>query len=158
MKFKLLPVALVSLCAIPIAAGWHFGESKDLKIDIEYFDYAYKTPEGDPVYFINSTMRYRVFIKNDGNRTFKNFESKAVMRWAADASCTRFWYDGSTASFTKDSLLPGEPDSGFRPMDMGKGGGAAFGDSYYITPEICPGQAYIEISGHHVNSSGKDEV
>lgn len=146
------------LGAHPIFAGWHVGEFKDLAVEIEYFDYAYKLPSGEPVYYIGSTMRYRITLRNRGNRTFKNFQSKITLRWAGNFSCKRWWYDNQFASYLLDTLLPGNADSGLRMADMGKGGTVSYEATYYIPWGICPGQAYARIEGRHRNKSGRDSV
>ena len=139
-------------------SAWHLGEAKDIDVDIQYFDYVYLLPDGEPVYYIGSPMRYQVTLKNTGNRSFNNFQAKSTARWSDNFSCQRFWYDNQNASFQKDALMPGNADSGLHPAEMGKQGQASYMTVYNIPMEVCPGQGYIRIEGRHQNSSGKDEV
>lgn len=146
------------LASAPAWAGWHLGEFKDLQVDVQYFDYAYKLPDGEPVYFIGTRMRYRVTLMNGTNRAFNNFQGKATVVWDGNWSCVRTWYDNQSASFQDGTPLPGGSDSGLRVLDMGKGGTASFEATYQILPDVCPGRAQLLVEGRHKNASGSDEV
>lgn len=158
-KISLLGCAFM-LAAMPslTAAGWHFGEAKDLDVDIQYFDYAFLDASGQPVYYIGSQMRYAVTLKNNGSRTFNNFQSKSQLLWSENVTCQRFWFDNQPVSFQKDALLPGNSDSGLRPAGMRKDESAAYTVTYPIPLEVCPGSVYIKVEGRHRNQSGKDEA
>jgi len=160
MKKFILFFAAIALFGIskPVMAGWHFGEFQTMDVSIEYFDYAFLTPSGQPVYYIGTNMRYRITLKNNGNRTYKNFQSKTVLRWKDSVTCLRWWYDNQTVSYKKDNPLPGNSDSGLRTADMGKKGSTSYEASYYIPWGICPGEAYVLVEGRHKNKSGREEV
>ena len=157
-----LALALTLCASAPLWAtfhsGWHLGEAKDIDVDIQYYDYAYLLPDGEPVYFIGSPMRYQVTLKNDGNRTFNNFQSRATIRWSDNYTCQRFWLDNQTVSYQKDALMPGNSDSGLQTANMGREGDASFISVYSIPMTVCPGQGYIRIEGRHKNASGQDET
>ncbi|MBI3289284.1 MAG: hypothetical protein HYZ74_07175 [Elusimicrobia bacterium] len=158
MKKAALTLLTAAFIAAPVAAGNHFGEFKDLNVDVEYFDYAYKTPSGEPVYFIGSTIRYRVTIKNEGNRTYNNFQARSTLRWVGSVTCTRTWLDNQTVSYQDGTPLPGDSSSGWRPAEMKKGSSASIDASYGLPLTLCPGQGDIYIDGQHINSSGKSEA
>ncbi|OGR89754.1 MAG: hypothetical protein A3A86_04540 [Elusimicrobia bacterium RIFCSPLOWO2_01_FULL_60_11] len=159
-KIKFVLAVLLASCALSSRAfaGWHFGESKDLGVNIEYFDYVELLPDGTPVYFLGTDMRYQVTLTNEGNRTFNNFQSKAVVKWADDYTCQLWWLDNRTVSYVKDAPLPGASDSGLRPAGMRKGEQSNFMATYPIPMDLCLGDAYLEIQGRHRNSSGKEET
>ena len=160
MKTLRLLCAAFLLASIrtPAFAGWHLGEAKDLDLDIQYLDYAYLTPSGEPVYYIGTTLRFVVTLKNIGNRTFNNFQSKSSLHRSDDFTCQRWWLDNQSAAYQKDSLLPGNSDSGLRPASMRKQEQTSYTVVYPIPWEICPGEAYVRVEGRHQNSSGRDEV
>jgi len=146
------------LMAMPASGGWHFGEFQGLDVNIEYFDYAYKLPSGEPVYYLGSTMRYQVTLTNTGNRTFNNFQSQTTLRWVGSVSCTRSWYDNQPASFNGGDPLPGNSASGLRDSDMRKGGSASYAVNYAIPLSLCPGQGEIFLEGRHRNNGGNPEA
>lgn len=155
-----LPLFLVSLFGVPSGhtQGRHVGEAKDLNVKVDYFDYAYTLPNGEPVYYIGSTIRYRVTITNLSRRTYKNFQSKSTLRWVGNFSCQRWWYDNGTASYVDGQPLPGNSNSGLRSADMGKMGQSSYEALYPIPLSTCPGRGEVVIEGRHRNSSGRDEV
>lgn len=158
MKRRLLPLSLLLLAVSAGAAGLHLGESRAIKTVLDWFDYAYLLPDGEPVYYIGATLRFQVTLDNQTQRTFNNLESRAYLVWAEDASCLRSWYDGSAASFRRGQLLPGSSDSGLRSVPMAKQGGASYMVVYPIPLSMCPGRAEVVIEGRHRNASGRETV
>ena len=140
------------------SGGWHKGEFKNLDVEIEYRRFAYTLPNGEPVYYIGSTMEYIVTITNTARRKYKNFQSNSVLHWVGSYSCVRWWKDGSKASFTDGSPLPGNSNSGMHPLDLNAGESRKYRVTYHIPYDLCPGRGEIRVLGRHRNSSGRDEV
>lgn len=140
------------------AGGFHFGEIKDLGLGIEYFDYAYRAPDGTPVYFIGGKMRYQIALNNESNRTFNNFQAQSFLLYAESRHCDRWYYDGAQLEIKADDPLPGHYASGLKEMSMRKFGNASYEVIYDIPWEVCPGLAYIRVTGRHRNQSGKEET
>ena len=159
MRSVLISLAFLAFGGARVsAAGLHLGELKDVAVDVEYFDYVDQLPGGEPVYYIGSNMRYRVTLKNEGKRSFDNFQLKSTLVWVGDWSCVRWWLDNQSVDYHNGEPLPGNSSTGWRSADMGPEASTSIEASYFLPLQLCPGRAELLIEGRHRNASGREDT
>ena len=95
--------------AVHFKWGEHTGELKYLDISIEYLDYYGNTGEGYPIYYIGLPMRYKITIRNTGDRNFGHLEIIAIQEYYEDhLPAYRPWYAPFEVNVHKGDAMPGD--------------------------------------------------
>jgi hypothetical protein len=149
---------ILPLCSIgTLGAEWNNHSLKNLEPVVEYRGYDFIRGDGQPVYHMNQTARIRVTILNHGNRPFKDYPVKASLFWAEDVSCTRFWKDMETVSYSPSQILPGGE---FGPYALTIGGDSySFFDVFYDIPDtVCPNSVRIKLDAGRKGGPDSDSL
>jgi len=155
MKFKAWMALTLLLMAFNSTAfaGQHVGERKQLDYFIEYaspsgFTGSDQTADsnlwGLPLYFQGETMRYRIHIQNNSNRTFNHLRVIASQEY--------FLADGAQ----RGALMPGNATQSFFVPTIQPFQEIVLNGSYEIGTEGFPGfdQTHLMIE-HWASENGK---
>lgn len=133
--------------------GKHTGELKYLDISIEYLDYFYTDEEGYPVYYIGLPMRYRIKLKNTGNRTFNHLEVITIQEYYEDMVSYRWWYPYPLEVVVhKGDPLPGESIQVWKDVYLGPYSEVVLEDTYTAPIQTCAGLDQTHIIIKHYNN------
>lgn len=128
-----------------LSASWDPHQFKNLTVTADFKDPAYKEANGTPVYERLQRVWYRVIIRNNGHRSFKNLPVKMTLIWDRDTVCNRYWSDNWRVQFYALENLPGNAVSGPHLLNIGSGS-YSFIDGFYDIPDtVCPNAVRIKL-------------
>jgi hypothetical protein len=139
----LLALLLSSYIPSVVQASWDPRTYKDFDVKVEYRDFSDQDAVGDPIYQRGERVWYRVIIRNNGNRPFKNLPVTATLVWDRDMTCIR--PDGSSESEHALDPLPGDSVSGPHLLALGKDSYTFF-DGFYVVPNaVCSNSGIVKL-------------
>ena len=128
---------------------WEFEVYSPVSCSVKYLSYDHYDGEVIPVYYIGSTMRYELHIKNLDNADLNNLTVQAIQEY----------YESGTG-YSKGEAMPGAPSETWSNQAIPVGGELVLTDSYYIPSNTYPGldQTHVIMPQNGVELFNEDEA